>query len=63
MTKDKNSKSFNKDLELKANDAKVVRKIVIILLVSFTLIFAIGILSGYVYVTSALEPEIGRAHV
>src|SRR5699024_3683213 len=43
-------------LEIKAKDATVVRKIVRITLISFLLIFLIGILSGYFYVKSALEP-------
>ena len=43
-------------MEVKANDAKIVRKIVLIILSSFTLIFTIGIISGYFYIKSALEP-------
>ena len=50
------SKYKDEGYEMKANDAKVVRKIVFIVLVSFTLIFVIGILSGYFYIKSALEP-------
>jgi len=57
MTKDKHSgSSDNEELEIKAKDATVVRKIVRITLISFLLIFLIGILSGYFYVKSALEP-------
>lgn len=56
MTKDNGSNSFESEMEKKVNDAKLVRKIVVITLIAFTLIFAIGILSGYFYVKSALEP-------
>ena len=57
MTKEKDSKSsVNGQLENRAKEANVVRKIVFITLISFTLIFAIGILSGYFYVKSALQP-------
>lgn len=57
MTKEKDSGSSGEDeLEVKAKDAKVVRKIVLITFISFLLIFFIGILSGYFYVKSALEP-------
>src|SRR5699024_12354335 len=55
--KDKHSgSSDNEELEIKAKDATVVRKIVRITLISFLLIFLIAILSGYFYVKSALEP-------
>src|SRR5699024_11850955 len=57
MTKDKHSgSSDNEEVVIKAKDATVVRKIVRITLISFLLIFLIGILSGYFYVKSALEP-------
>lgn len=56
MTKDKEPTDQGSTLEVKANDAKIVRKIVLIILSSFTLIFTIGIISGYFYIKSALEP-------
>ncbi len=56
MTKDKEPTDHGSTLEVKANDAKIVRKIVLITLSSFTLIFTIGIISGYFYIKSALEP-------
>ncbi|MEI3605789.1 endolytic transglycosylase MltG [Pseudogracilibacillus sp. SE30717A] len=56
MTKDKESTDRLSTLEMRANDAKIVRKIVLIILSSFTLIFVIGIISGYFYVKSAIEP-------
>lgn len=56
MTKKKDSNSFPDDLEIRAKDAKTVRKIVGIILIAFSLIFVIGILSGYFYIKSALEP-------
>lgn len=56
MTDKKDSNSFSSDFETKVNDAKVVRKIVFMMLVSFTLIIVIGVISGYFYVKSALQP-------
>ncbi len=56
MTKDKESTDYESTIETRANDAKIVRKIVLIILSSFTLIFVIGIISGYFYIKSAIEP-------
>lgn len=56
MAKDKESNELESTLQMKANDAKIVRKIVLIILTSLTLIFIIGIVSGYFYLKSALEP-------
>src|SRR5690625_2144362 len=51
MAKDKDSM-----VKMKANDAKIVRKIVLIIFVSFTLIISVGIFSSYFYIKTALEP-------
>src|SRR5699024_3464306 len=56
MTTDKEPTEHGSALQSKANDAKIVRKIVLIILSSFSLIFIIGIISGYFYIKSALEP-------
>jgi len=56
MEKDKESTNFQSTLQNKANEAKVVRKIVLIVLSSFTFIFIISITSGYFYLKSVLEP-------
>lgn len=55
MAKD-NDSTVESELEKKVKDAKIVRKIVMIILTSFILIFTIGIVSGYFYIKSALEP-------
>lgn len=46
-----------KMIKEKAQDAKVVRKIVFITLMSFIVIIAIGIVSGYFYIKSAVGPQ------
>ncbi|MDC3413297.1 endolytic transglycosylase MltG [Terrihalobacillus insolitus] len=57
MTSDNNHNGFDKDRLIKrSNEAKIVRKIVIIVISALTLIMAIGVTSGYLYVKSALEP-------
>src|SRR5699024_9789044 len=57
MTKEKDNHSKTDETwNQNAKDATVVRKIVFITLISFMLIFMIGILSGYFYVKSALQP-------
>ena len=52
--KEKESMKIENNLQQKANDAKIVRKIVFITLTSFIAIFTIGIISGYFYIKSAL---------
>lgn len=54
--KEKNSMDMEESLQQKVNDAKIVRKIVFITLMSFIVIFTIGIISGYFYIKSALGP-------
>src|SRR5690625_2137921 len=56
MTKDNDSNTIESELQKKVSDAKVVRKIVFIILTSFILIFVVGIVSVYFYIKSALEP-------
>lgn len=54
--KEKSSMDIDESLQQKVNDAKIVRKIVFITLMSFIVIFTIGIISGYFYIKSALGP-------
>lgn len=54
--KDKDSQSYESELETKVNDAKIVRKFVFIILSSFIFLIAVGIASGYFYIKSALKP-------
>src|SRR5690625_4366640 len=56
MTKDNDSNTFESQLESKVNDAKIVRKIVFIIVSSLILILVIGVVSGYFYIKSALGP-------
>jgi|SRR5690625_1078811 len=56
MAKDRESNELEPTLHAKVNDAKVVRKLVLIILVSLTIIFLTGIVSVYFYIKSALEP-------
>src|SRR5699024_11015478 len=56
MDKEKNNEQSNPDIETRASEAKIVRKVVFIV-VSFLLLFFIIIgIGGYVYVKSALGP-------
>lgn len=61
MTNKKDSDSISSEFETKVNDAKVVRKIVFMMLASFTLIILIGVISGYFYIKSALQPVDGNS--
>ena len=56
MSKKKGSGSFKDNLITRSQEASTVRKIVLIILVALFLILAIGAISGYLYVKSALEP-------
>lgn len=56
MSKKKQSGSFKDNLITRSQEASTVRKIVLIILVALFLILAIGAISGYLYVKSALEP-------
>lgn len=56
MSKKKGTKSYQENLKARSNEARTVRKIVSIIIVSLILIFAIGGISGYVYIKSALDP-------
>jgi len=56
MAKDRESNELESTLQMKVNDAKIVRKVVLIILTSLTLILFIGIVSGYIYIKSALGP-------
>src|SRR5699024_722111 len=56
MTNKKDSTSFDSDYDVKAKEAKIVRKIVSLMLLIFTLLIIIGVISGYFYVKSALKP-------
>lgn len=56
MAKDRESNELESTLQMKVNDAKIVRKVVFIILTSLTLILFIGIVSGYIYIKSALGP-------
>ncbi|WP_164668527.1 endolytic transglycosylase MltG [Virgibacillus doumboii] len=56
MSKKKNSGDYRDNLIKRSEDAKTVRKVVSILIISLVLILVIGGVSGYMYIKSALEP-------
>lgn len=55
MSKKKTS-NYKDNLVARSEEAKMVRKIVSIIVISLVLIIAIGGISGYIYVKGALEP-------
>jgi UPF0755 protein len=52
----KKKKSFKDNLIARSEEARTVRKIVAIIIISLLVILVIGGVSGYLYITSALEP-------
>ncbi|SFD56663.1 UPF0755 protein [Lentibacillus persicus] len=56
MSKKKMSGSYMENLKRRSEDAKAVRKIAAVIIISLALILIIGSISGYLYITSALEP-------
>src|SRR5699024_479602 len=56
MSKKKFSEQLKENLRARGEEAKTVRKVVFIILLSLTLIILIGGLSGYLYIKSALQP-------
>lgn len=56
MSKKKKNGNFKDNLIARSEEAKTVRKIVAIIIISLLLILIIGSISGYLYVKSALEP-------
>ncbi|WP_404453134.1 endolytic transglycosylase MltG [Virgibacillus necropolis] len=56
MFKKKDKGSYTDNLIKRSEDAKTVRKIVTIVIISLILILLVGGISGYMYVKSALEP-------
>jgi UPF0755 protein len=52
----KKKKSFKDNLMARSDEAKTVRKIVAIIIISLLVILIIGGVSGYLYISSALEP-------
>ncbi|API90626.1 hypothetical protein J32TS6_00990 [Virgibacillus pantothenticus] len=56
MSKQKNSSKFRDNLMARSEEAKTVRKIVAIIVITLLIILVIGVISGYLYVKSALEP-------
>ncbi|AXI09548.1 endolytic transglycosylase MltG [Oceanobacillus zhaokaii] len=56
MSKKKSGGNFRDDLVARSNEARTVRKIVFMILIVLIIILAIGGISGFLYVKSALEP-------
>ncbi|WP_284139677.1 MULTISPECIES: endolytic transglycosylase MltG [unclassified Virgibacillus] len=56
MSKKKKTSTYRENLKARTEEAKTVRKIVSIILVSLILILLIGGISGYMYIKSALSP-------
>lgn len=56
MSKKKMSGSYKENLLKRSDDAKTVRKIAAVIIISLALILVIGSISGYLYINSALEP-------
>src|SRR5699024_5568560 len=56
MSKKKNKGSFKDNLIARSEEARTVRKIVAIIITSLLAILVIGGISGYMYISSALEP-------
>ncbi|SFA69554.1 UPF0755 protein [Lentibacillus halodurans] len=56
MSKKKTSGSYKNNLFKRSEDAKMVRKIAAVIIISLVLILTIGSISGYLYIKSALQP-------
>lgn len=56
MSKKKMSGSYRENLLKRNDDAKMVRKIAAIIIISLLLIFIVGSISAYFYIKSALQP-------
>src|SRR5690606_3467436 len=54
--KNKNKRNFRDNLVARGEDARTVRKIVAIVILSLLIVLVVGGISGYTYVKSALEP-------
>lgn len=54
--KNKNKRNFKDNLVARGEDARTVRKIVAIVILSLLIVLVVGGISGYTYVKSALEP-------
>lgn len=55
-TSDSKYQQFYKKREARKEEARIVRKYVLIVLSAFILLTIAGVVSGYIYITSALEP-------
>src|SRR5690625_3386209 len=56
MTKKQETEEYREKMIEKAEEAKVVRKYVVIILAAIVVLFLLAVLGGYIYVKSALEP-------
>ncbi|GGJ83805.1 hypothetical protein GCM10007063_02790 [Lentibacillus kapialis] len=56
MSKKKMSGNYKENLLKRSEDAKMVRKIAAIIIISLLLIFIVGSISAYFYIKSALQP-------
>src|SRR5699024_4152491 len=56
MRNKQENNSYEEELELKQNEASTVRKIVLITLGTLIIIMLIGVILGFFYIKSALEP-------
>lgn len=56
MSKSKIREKLRKNLRIRGEEARTVRKIVVIILISLILIFLIGGISAFMYINSALNP-------
>lgn len=56
MSKKKKNGNYKDNMLVRSNEAKTVRKIVSIIIISLLLILLVGGISGYMYIKSALHP-------
>ena len=56
MSKGKFKKAFKKNRDIRGKEASTIRKIVLVILLALTIVIVVGGISGYFYLTSALEP-------
>lgn len=56
MTKKKSSGHYKDNLIKRSEDARIVRRIVAIIIISLVIILVVGGISGYMYIKSALQP-------
>lgn len=56
MSKKNKNGSYNKNLIIRSEESRTVRKIVLIIIISLLLILLVGAISGYIYIKSALQP-------